>query len=111
GSEVGDDLGVAGVGRLAAEHDRGPLRAAKDLVQQRELELAVALPTQLGPEVRGPQPLPAHLFLEWVDYLAALVIQRYELQVRKCQVKRLDLLADELVRPVQHLLVLGIGLE
>ena len=43
--------------------------------------------------------------------LAALVVERHELQVRKCQVERLDLLADELVRPVQQLLVLGVGLE
>ena len=42
GAVVGDDLGVAGVGGLAAEDDRGPLRAAQDLVQQRQLELAVA---------------------------------------------------------------------
>ncbi len=57
GAVVGDDLGVAGVGRLAAEHDRRPLRAAEDLVQQRELELAVALAAELGAEVGGPQPL------------------------------------------------------
>ena len=53
---VGDDLGVAGVGRLAPEHDRRPLRPAEDLVEQRELELAVALAAELGTEVRGPQP-------------------------------------------------------
>jgi len=33
---VGDDLGVAGVGRLAAEHDRRPQRPAEDLVEERE---------------------------------------------------------------------------
>ena len=55
GAVVGDDLGVAGVGGLAAEHDRRPLRAAQDLVEQRELELAVALAAELGPEVGGPQ--------------------------------------------------------
>ena len=54
---VGDDLGVAGVGRLAAEDDRRPLRPAEDLVQQRQLELPVPLAAELGAEVRGPQIL------------------------------------------------------
>src|SRR5687767_15659984 len=52
GAVVGDDLRVAGVGRLAAEHDRGPQRPAEDLVQQGQLQLAVTLPAQLGAEVR-----------------------------------------------------------
>ena len=69
---VGDDLGVAGVGRLAAEHDRRPLRPAEDLVEQRQLELAVALAAQLGAEVGGPQLLAPDLFLERVDDLAQL---------------------------------------
>ena len=49
GAVVGDDLGVAGVGRLAAEDDRGPADPAQDLVHQRELHLAVALPPSSGP--------------------------------------------------------------
>ena len=57
GAVVGDDLGVAGVGRLAAEHDRRPLRPAEDLVEQRELQLAEALAAELGAQVRRPQPL------------------------------------------------------
>ena len=57
GAVVGDDLGVAGVGRLAAEDDRRPLRPAEDLVEQRQLQLAVALAAELGAEVGGPQAL------------------------------------------------------
>ena len=96
---VGDDLGVAGVGRLAPEHDRRPLRATEDLVQQRELQLAVALPAELGPEVRGPQPLAAHLVLQRVDRLAPVLVERDELQVREHEVERLDLLPHERRRP------------
>ncbi len=67
GAVVGDDLGVAGVGRLAPEHDRRPLRPAEDLVEQRELELAVALAAELGAEVGRPQALAPDLLLEGVD--------------------------------------------
>jgi hypothetical protein len=48
GAVVGDDFRVARVRRLAPEHDRCPLRAAEDLVEQRELQLAVALAAELG---------------------------------------------------------------
>ena len=88
-----------------------PLRAAQDLVEQRQLQLAEALPAQLGPEVGGPQPLAPHLFLQRVDRLTALPFQRHELHVREREVERLDLLADELVHPVELLLVLRIGFE
>ncbi len=56
-------------------------------------------------------PLPSHLLLERVDRVAPFAFQRHELLVRKRQVQWLDLLADEFVRPVEHLLVLGVGLE
>src|SRR6478735_3787270 len=56
GAVVGDDLSVAGVGRLTAEHDRSPLRAAQNLVQQREPELAVALPRP----ARAPNAWPTN---------------------------------------------------
>jgi hypothetical protein len=108
---VGDDLGVAGVGRLAAEHDRGPLRPAEDLVEQRQLELAVALAAELGAQVGGPQVLAPHLGLQRVDDLAPGLVQRHELLVRPQQVEGLDLFADELAGPVQLALELGLGLE
>ena len=108
---VGDDLRVARVGRLAAEDDGRPGGSAEDLVEQRELQLAVALPAELGPEVRGPEPLAPHLLLQRVDGLTALALQRDELEVGEREVERLDLLPDELVDPVQFLLVVGIGLE
>ncbi len=110
-SVVGDDLGVAGVGRLAAEHDGRPLRAAEDLVEQREVELAVSLAAELGTEMCGPQPLAPHLFLQRVDHPAPRAVERNELVVREEVVERLDLFADEVLRPVELLLVLGVGLE
>ena len=106
-----DDLGIAGVGGLAAEDDRRPLRTAEDLVEQGELELSVALTAEVGSEVRRPQPLLADLLLERVDDLATVVVQRGELQVRPDEVERFDLIADELVGPVEHLLVVGVGFE
>ena len=56
GAVVGDDLGVSRVGRLGPEDDGGPLRHAQDLVEQGQLELAVALPAQLGTEVAAHRP-------------------------------------------------------
>ena len=108
---VGDDLGVAGVRRLAAEHDRRPLRPPQDLVQQGQLELAVALAAELGTEVGGPQPLAANLLLQGVDDLAPRPLEGLVLLVPPDEVERLDLLAHEPVSPVQLLLELGLGFE
>ncbi len=98
GAVVGDDLGVAGVGRLAAEHDRRPAGPAEDLVDQRQLELAVAGAAEVGAEVAGPQPLVAHPLLQRVDDLSQVVRERRELEARVQDVERLDLLAHELGR-------------
>ncbi len=108
---VRDDLGVAGVGRLAAEDDRCPLGPAENLVEQRELELSVTLAAQVGPEMGGPQPLLADLFLQRVNRFAAHAVQRHELLMRERKIERLDLLADELIGPIEHLLVLRVGFE
>src|ERR687893_435890 len=48
-----EDLGVAGVRRLVAEDDRRERARAEDLVHEAELDLAEALPAQVGWEVRG----------------------------------------------------------
>ena len=68
-------------------------------------------PPEIRAEMRGPQPLPAHLVLQWVDDLPLGVVHRHELLVREQDVEWLDLVAHELVSPVELLLVLGIGLE
>ena len=111
GAVVGDDLGVPGVGRLAAEDDRRPGRAAEDLVQQRELELPVSLAAELGAEVGGPQALGPHLVLQRVDDGAQGLVGRRELEPPPQHVDRLHLGPHELRRPVQLRLVLRIGLE
>ena len=64
---VGDDLGVARVGGLGPKHDRGPARHPENLVEQGELDLAVALATELGPEVGGPKIVVPHFLLHRVD--------------------------------------------
>ena len=111
GAVVRDDLGVAGVGGLASEDDRRPLRSTEDLVEQCQLQLAVALAAELWAEMRGPQPLLANLLLQRVDDLAARLGERSELQVRPDEVEWFDLIAHECVRPVQQLLVVRVGLE
>src|SRR5258708_39414625 len=108
---VGDDLGVAGVGRLRAEDSGGPRRPAQDLAEQRQLELAEALAPEFWAQVRRPQALAANLVLQRVDDLALRVGHRHVLLVREQVIERLDLFPDELVGPVQLPLVLGGGLE
>ena len=70
-----------------------------------------ALAAELGAQVGRPQPLPPHLFLQRVDRLTPLALERGELQVWEDEVERLDLFPDERVGPVELLLVFGIGFE
>ena len=110
-AEVGDDLGVPGVGGLAAEDQRSPLGAAEDLVEQRQLDLPVPLAAEFGAEVGGPKTALADLFLQRVDDPPQPRVRRDVLLPPEYQVKRLDLVPHELVGPVQLSLVLGVGLE
>jgi hypothetical protein len=111
GAEAGDDLRVAGIGCLGSEHDRRPRAAAQDLVDQRQLDRAEALPAEFRTEVRRPQPLVADLLFERVDDFAALVVQRQELTAGEQHLQRLDLFADELADPVELFRELGFGRE
>ena len=111
GAEAGDDLGIAGVGRLGAEHDRRPRAAAQDLVDQRQLDRAEALPAEFRAEVRRPQTLVANLLFERVDDPAPLVVQRQKFAAGEQHLQRLDLFADELADPVELLLEFRFGRE
>ena len=55
GTEKVQDLGVAGVGRLAAERELRPVRAPDLLVDARVVEEAVTGAPRLDRHVRGPQ--------------------------------------------------------
>src|SRR5690606_39405117 len=56
-----------------------PLRAAQDLVEQRQFQLSVTLPAEFGTQVGGPQPAPADLLFERLDRLSACALERNEL--------------------------------
>ena len=109
---MGEDLRVAGVGRLAAERARRPARPAEDLVDQRELHLAVAEAAEIGTEVARPQPLRLHLLLQRREQLP---VHRVRLVVHELvterEVDRLDLGLHELADPVELLLELRFGRE
>ena len=64
GAADGDQLGVAGVGRVVAEDRRRVGALAEDLVHQAELHLAEAAAAHVGREVRGPQALALDLLLQ-----------------------------------------------
>ena len=89
GAVVGDDLGVAGVGGGGAEHDRRPVRAAEDLVDQRQLELAEALAAEFRAEVRGPQAARLDLLAQRADVDAEVALERVVRELRIQQVERL----------------------
>ena len=111
GAVVGDDLGVAGVGGGGAEHVRRPVRAAEDLVDQRQLELAETLAAEFGPEVRGPQAAGLHLLAQRADVHPEVALERVVRELRIEQVERRDLLVAELADPLQLCFEFRIGTE
>ena len=110
GAVVGEDLGVAGVRCLAAEHDRRAVRPTEDLVEQGELHLAVAGSAEVRAEVAGPQAAVAHLLLQRGDQGLAHRILHVP-RVMNDLIDRLDLVADEVVDPIELGLELRIGFE
>ncbi len=102
-----EDLGVARVGRVVAEHERRVGRAAEDLVHQAELDLAEALPAQLGRQVRSPQPALLDLVAQWRDRALEAVLA----ELLEDGLDRPDLGADEVGHPVQLALELRLGRE
>ena len=104
GAVVGDDLGVAGVGGLGAEDDRGPLRAPEDLVHEGQLHLPVALASRArgrggrptGPG-RGPAASAGRRSARRVSSSG------WKARPRQSRSMRLDLLAHEGVHPVELL--------
>ena len=107
---VGEDLGVARVGCLTAEHDRRPRGPTQDLVEQPELHLAVALATELGPQMARPQSSLTNLFLQRSDQRVAHRIG-HVVAVLDDELQRLDLGAYELGHPVEFGLELRVRLE
>ena len=112
GAVVRQDLGVACVRGLGAEDPPAPAPGcAQLLVEQRQLDLAVALAAQLRAQVRRPQLLVAHGLLHRVDdgpLLRGLLLVDV---VRPDELERRDVVLDELLDPVQLLLELGVGTE
>ena len=92
-----EDLAVARVGRLAAEHGRRVDRGPEDLVHQPELDLAEALPAELGRQVRGPQAALLDLLLQRrVDAVEVGLVRRSSIVL-----DRPHLLAHELAHPLE----------
>ena len=81
----------------------------EDLVEQRELHLPVTGTAEVGTEVGRPQASFLDLTLQrWDQRVPELVAHE---RVREHVPERFDLVADELVGPVEVGLVLGVGLE
>ena len=91
---------IAGAERVAAE----------DLVQQAELELAVAGAAEVLVEEDRPEALVLDLVLQPFDQRLDLRVLRAD-RVGEDVVERLDLLTAELLDPVELLLELRIGRE
>ena len=107
GAREREDLAVARVGRLAAEHGRRVDRGPEDLVHQPELDLAEALAAELGREVRGPQAA-------LLDLLLQRRVDAIEVGLRQTVLDGLDrphLFAHEGAHPLELALELGVGAE
>ena len=99
---------LPGIGRSRPEHlGRGRV-PADDFVQQSQLQLPVAGTAQFLVQEDGPQPLVFDLILPRLDQRPDLRLPRPNC-VRKHVLERLDLLAAELLYPVQLLLELRFG--
>jgi hypothetical protein len=102
-----EDLGVARIGRLVAERVGREGRRAEDLVHEAELDLAEALPAEVGRQMRRPQPAALDLVLQRrVD-----AVERRLVEVRDDRLDGPDLLAHEGAHPLQLLFELGLGRE
>ena len=83
GAELVQDFRVAGVGRLAAEDELGPVRAPDLLVHAGVVEEPLTRPACLRRHVRRPQPGRARLLLQRPDeLLGGIVLAVEELLVR-----------------------------
>ena len=112
-AEARQDLGVARIGRLGAEHRGRKTAAAEDLVHETELELPVTLATELRAEMTGPEPLFAYELLERrhrSSWTRARGIERIR-GTAEHEVERLHFVRDETVHPVEPGLEIGIGRE
>ena len=112
GAVGGEDLHVPGVGCLAAEDRRRRAVRAEDLVQERELELPEAGAADVLVEEDAPEALLLDLVLQPVD--EAVDGRRTADRPTgggERERQRLDLLAAELLDPVELLLEFEIGRE
>jgi len=105
---VSDDLGIAGVRGLTAENGRGQTIAAQLLVHQAELQLTITLTTKFWTQVTGPEALILDLLLKGPDeFIPAQGPMHRHAQMAE----RLDLVAHEVLNPVQLLLKFWIGFK
>ena len=108
GAVVGQDLAVAGIGCLRTENDRRAFRPAEDLVEQRQLHLAVAGTAEMRAEVGRPQPALLDDLLQRRDQrLAHRIVE--VVRFLDDQVDRFALRAHEFLDPGQLLRPLGVG--
>ena len=106
----GKDLGIAGVGGLAAKDGRREDGAPQDFVHQGQLDLTVAGTAQLRSEVAGPKAAILDLRLQRPDEPAVQRVVDIERTLEN-EVQRLYFLADECVDPGELFGEIGVGLE
>ena len=86
------------------------MRASEDLVEQGQLDLAVPGPAEVRAEVTGPQAAIADLLLEgWDERLTHRVL--HVPRVVDDLIDRFDLVAHEVVDPIELGLELGVGFK
>ena len=114
GTEHGEDLAIARVRPLAAEHHRPECRGAEHLVHISELDRAAAATAQMLGQMRRPHAVILHLLLEALDHLAQrqiLDVVGSVLVIVIDEFERADLVLDKVLHPIELLLELGVDSE
>jgi hypothetical protein len=102
-----EDLGVARVRRVVAEHERRQEAHPEDLMHEPELHLAEALAAEVRRQVRGEQPARLDLLLERRDRTVEALLA----ELVEHDLEGIDLRPHELAHPIELLLELGLGRE
>src|ERR1700730_9063209 len=100
---MGQYLGVPRIRCLTAKDDRPAVAPTQDLVEESQLDLAVAGPTQMGPEMGSPQTPLADTVLERRDELLTDRVLHVP-RMADNKVEGLDFLPNECLDPIKFLL-------
>ena len=110
GPEAGEDFGIAGIGRLGTEHYRRKSTPPENFIHEAQFDLAKALATEFGTQMRCPQAALLDPLLQRPDQRAGSAVRIEGVRgAPENQVQRFNLGFHEVLHPVELLLELWLG--